>query len=97
MTLKDTMADDLATFVNPNEFGTQVLFSRSGENINVLLDNDMESETGRYVDYITAKVSDVENVAAGDTFTTTQSVVYYVTASEPVQIGDGMIMMRVDK
>jgi len=96
MNFKDTMTDDLDVFVNPDEFGTTVLSSRSGENINMLLNNEIEHETGRYVDYVTAKVSDVEGVVMGDTFTTAASKVYTMTAAAPVQIGDGMVMIRVD-
>lgn len=96
MTFKDAMKADLPVFTNPEEFGNTVLFSRTGEYIDVILDKDMEPETGRYVDFVTAVVSDVADVETGDTFTTETGKVYHVTASAPVILNDEMVMIRVD-
>ena len=96
MTFKAQMAADADIFTNPEEFGVSAVYSRAIDPINVLIDKEQEMETGRFVDYITAKASDVEGLAPGDTFTIGGEV-FYVTAKEPITIDEVFLMIRVDK
>ena len=98
MTLKESIAADLSVFVNIDEFAYDAVYSRSGVTVSVLIDKEQEAETGRFVDYITAKSSDITGISPGDTFTLTDTgEVYVAAASVPLVIGDGFTMMRVDK
>lgn len=96
MTLKDSMAADLDTFVNPDEFGVSAVFSRTGLTINILLEKEPDPETGVFIDLVMAKLSDVPGVVMGDTFTVGSSV-YRVVSSKPEPMGELMGMLRVEK
>ena len=95
LTFKDQLEEDVAVFLNPDEFGEEAVYSRTGETINVLLDKEQEAETGRFIDVLLLKASDVVGLVMGDTFTVGATV--YVNASkEPIPMGEKMIAVRVD-
>jgi len=96
MTFKEAEVQDLDVFTNPDEFGVQAVFSRSGLTINVLLDNEPDPETGRFVDYVTVSLSDVAGVQVDDTFTVGVDV-YKVVVDKPIPLGGLMGMIRVEK
>ena len=94
MSFKDTLKDDLATFLNPDEFAEVALFSRSGLEINVILDKEIESETGKVIDIMTVKVSDIVDIAVNDTFTIGSTVFTFISKF-PSKIGELMVSLRV--
>ena len=96
MSFAQMIEDDLDTFFDPDVFGTSAVFSRTGETINVMFDKDQDPETGRIIDIITAKASDVESVAIGDTFTTSNGV-YRMVSRYPLIEGGKTVAMRVEK
>jgi hypothetical protein len=96
MSFAQMIEDDLDTFFDPDVFGTSAVFSRTGETINVMFDKDQDPETGRIIDVITAKASDVESVAVGDTFTTANDV-YRMVSKYPLIEGGKTVAMRVEK
>lgn len=95
MTLKDAMTADLAVFTNADEFGVEAVFSGSGETINILLDKEVEAETGLLVDVVTVSLSDVSGIQVNDTFITGGKTYYNVT-SDPISIDGLMATFRVN-
>ena len=96
MTFKDAIQEDIKVFTNSDEFAEVALFSRSGLEINVLLDKDMEAETGRIIDVITVVLSDIIDIEVNDTLTV-GAVVYRYVSTFPSPVGDLMTMIRVEK
>ena len=96
MTLKESMAADTASFFDVDEFAESAVFSRTGETVSILIDKEMEPDTGRFVEYITVKLSDAANATVGDTFTVGTDV-YYVTSSAPERIDALLGMLRVER
>lgn len=96
MTLKQSMAADTASFFNVDEFAYSAVFSRTGATVDVLIDKEMEPETGRFVEYITLKLSDASGATVGDTFTVGADV-YHVTSSAPERVDDLLGMVRVER
>lgn len=85
---------DFDTDVFFDEFAVDAIFSGSSETISVLIDKDQDPETGRYINLITAKKSDVDGIAINDTFTI-DSIVYYVTSIEPILSDELILTIRV--
>lgn len=96
MSFDQMIEADLDTFFDSEEFGTSAVFSRSGDTIAVMLDKDQDMETGRIIDVITAKVSDVTGIQIGDTFTTSSGV-YRMVSKYPSRDKDKTIVLRVEK
>lgn len=96
MSFKDALKEDLKVFTNPDEYGVEATFSRSGKVIEILLEALPDEDTGRFVDYVTVALSDVEGVQAGDTFNTGEFL-YKVVSSKPELVGELMGMLRVEQ
>jgi len=95
MTFKDALKEDINVFMNSEEFGEVAVFSRSGLEINVLLDKEQEQETGRIVDVMTVSVSDIVGIQTNDTFTIGATVFTYIS-KYPEPVGELMCMLRVE-
>lgn len=95
MTLKQSMEADADVFFNTDEFGKSAVFSRSGATINVLMEKDIDTDTGVLVDMITVKLSDVAGIQVNDTFTI-DAKIYYNVSSDPVSFDGIMATFRVD-
>ena len=95
MSFKNQVEEDLGVFINPDEFAIVARFSRSGLDIDILLDKGMDSETGRIIDLIVAKKSDIEGIKAGDTFTIGEAI-YRTVVSGYQPIDELMCEVRVE-
>jgi hypothetical protein len=95
MTLKDAMTADLPVFTNSDEFGVQAVFSGSGKTIDILLDKQVEEETGLLVDVVTVSLSAVAGIEVNDTFVTGGKT-YFNQTTEPVSVDGLMATFRVN-
>jgi len=95
MTFKDQLKTDLAVFTNPDEFGETAIYSKTGTEVNVLLDKEQEQETGRIIDVLTVSKLDVPNLLKNETFTVGTDV-WRVVVTEPLEVGEFMMMVRVE-
>lgn len=95
MNFKDALVEDLDVFTNTDEFGEVAIFSGSGLDIEVLLDKDREEETGKIIDVMTVKLSDVVGLQVNDTFTI-GATVYRNVSDAPMPMGELMGMLRVE-
>lgn len=97
MTLKDQMQADLDVFVNPDEFGVVCILTLDGadKDVNVILDKAEEPETGRIIDVVTVKRSDVVGLDVGDVFTI-DGKAYNTVSAKPLFEDDLMAMIRIE-
>lgn len=90
MTLKATMAADLAVFMNPDEFGSTALVG--GVGVRGLFDRKYTEtlETAGYAPVFTCAAADVSDIAQGDPLTI-DGTAYTVVSVEP----DGTGLVRL--
>ena len=96
MSFKDQLEEDLNVFMNPDEFGDVALFSKSGLDINIIIDKDIDTDTGRIIDVVIAKKSDIEEISVGDTFKVA-STTYRCISSTYQPIDELTCLVRVEK
>ncbi len=95
MTFKDAMTKDLPVFFNADEFAEVALFSRSGLNINIMIDTEPDQITGHYATFVTAKLTDIQGIKPKDTFTVGSDVYRVVSAKvEPLDDLLGTVMVQ---
>ena len=95
MTLKEAMTADLPVFTNTDEFGVSAVFSRTGESIPVIMDKDIDGETGVLMDTVTLSLSDVPGIQVNDTFVI-DGKTYHNASSDPVTIDGLMATFRIN-
>jgi hypothetical protein len=96
MTFKDALTEDTDVFLNSEEFAEDAIFSRNGLIIKVIPSKEMEVETGRIVDVMTVRESDIIGIQPNDTLTIGTNV-YKFVSKYPNMIGELMCLIRVEK
>ncbi len=98
MTLKEQMAIDNAVFDNTDEFGVEAVYRHDGNDvtIDVLFYKEQDMDTGRFVNVLDAKISDIPYIAVGEVFIIDGDE-YTAAALEPVFEGDLRRRVRLDR
>lgn len=96
MTFAEAMASDAAAFANPDEFGVSVVYSGDGQAYDIVIERGQDPETGHFVWYGIARVSDIPTPVAGETLVTA-SHTYTVISREPSDEGDIFVTMRLER